>query len=295
MKPFTLEDEKMAEVFFSHSDYLRLANLLKEKLGRIPPLGIILGSGLNPVIEEMEVEASVSCREIPGFPVPTVQGHEGYIVAGKIEGFPVLVFQGRPHYYEGYSIQEVILPVKVFQVAGGKALIVTNAAGGLNPNFKAGDLMLITDHINLPGMAGIHPLRGPNDETIGPRFVDMVNAYDPQLRSIAQKAARKAGIELCEGIYVMVTGPSYETPAEVRFLRLIGADAVGMSTIPEVLAARHGGIRVLGISVISNVIPIHPGEKGPEHKEVLEVGRKVVPKLRALFRCLIPMIYETGV
>ncbi|MDW8101757.1 MAG: purine-nucleoside phosphorylase [Anaerolineae bacterium] len=285
----------MTEAFFSHSDYLRFAALFKEKLGWIPAVGIILGSGLNPVADEVEVEASALYSEIPGFPVPMVAGHEGRILVGRINGFPILVFQGRPHYYEGYSMQEVVLPIRVFQVSGGKVLIVTNAAGGLNPYFKPGDLMLITDHINIPGLAGIHPLRGPNEETIGPRFLDMVNAYDPQLRSLAQKAAKKAGIELHEGIYVMLTGPSYETPAEIRFLRLIGADAVGMSTVPEVIAARHGGMRVLGISGISNVIPIQPGEKGPDHQEVLEAGKKMVPKLQALLRHLIPMIYETGV
>ncbi len=285
----------MTEVFFSRSDYLRLAELLREKLGWIPAVGMILGSGLNLVVEEIKVEASTPYHEIPCFPIPTVEGHEGFILRGEINGFPVLVFQGRPHYYEGYSTHEVTLPVKVFQVAGGKVLIVTNAAGGLNPSLKPGDLMLIIDHINLPGIAGIHPLRGPNDETLGPRFVDMVNAYDPQLRSLAHKAAKKAGIELYEGIYAFVAGPSYETPAEVRFLRLIGADAVGMSTVPEVLAARHGGLRVLGISGISNAIPVQPGERGPDHKEVLEVGKSIVPKLRALLRHLIPMIYEMGV
>ncbi len=285
----------MVDSFFSSSDYLRLADLLKGKLGWIPPVGIILGSGLNPVAEEIEVEASVFHREIPGFPTPAVEGHEGRILRGNVNGFPVLAFLGRPHYYEGYSIQESVLPVRVFQMAGGKVLIVTNAAGGLNPSLKPGDLMLITDHINLPGMAGIHPLRGPHDDALGPRFVDMVNAYDPQLRSLAQRAAKKAGIELYEGIYAFVAGPSYETPAEVRFLRLIGADAVGMSTVPEVLAARHGGLKVLGISGISNAIPIQPGEKGPDHQEVLEAGKKIVPKLRALLRHLIPMIYETGV
>lgn len=285
----------MTEAFFSHSDYLRFAALFKEKLGWIPAVGIILGSGLSPVAEELEVEASAPYSEIPGFPVPMVAGHEGRILVGRINMFPVLVFQGRPHYYEGYSMQEIVLPIRVFQVSGGKVLIVTNAAGGLNPYFKPGDLMLITDHINIPGLAGIHPLRGPNEETIGPRFLDMVNAYDPQLRSLAQKAAKKAGIELHEGIYAMLAGPSYETPAEIRFLRLIGADAVGMSTVPEVIAARHGGMKVLGISGISNVIPIQPGEKGPDHQEVLEAGKKMAPKLRALLRHLIPMIYETGV
>jgi len=285
----------MAEVFFSRSDYQRIADFLKERLGWIPAVGIILGSGLNPVAEELEKEASVPYREIPGFPVPSVAGHEGLLSVGRISGSPVLVLQGRPHYYEGYSIQEVTLPVKVLQVAGVKVLIVTNAAGALNPSFKVGDLMLITDHINLPGMAGLNPLRGPNDESLGPRFVNMVNAYDPRLRSLAQKAAKKAGIELHEGIYILVAGPSYETPAEVRFLRLIGGDAVGMSTVPEVIAARHGGLKVLGISGISNVIPLQPGEKGPDHQEVLEAGKKIVPKLRALLRHLIPMIYEMGV
>jgi len=281
----------MAETFFTLTDYQVAAAFLKERIGSEPLIGLILGSGLNPLAEEIENPIAIPYDEVPGFPVTTVEGHIGRIISGQMSGSPILVMQGRAHYYEGYSIQQVVFPVKVMQLMGVKVLIITNAAGGLNPSFKAGDLMLIIDHINLPGMAGINPLRGPNDEALGPRFVDMVNAYDPELRNLAHKAAKKAGLELHEGVYVMVAGPNYETPAEVRLLRLIGADAVGMSTVPEVLAARHGGMKVLGISGISNIIPLHPADKGPNHEEVLEAGKLVLPRLKALLRVLIPMIY----
>jgi len=282
----------MTEVFFKRSDYQVAADFITARISFKPSIGLILGSGLNPLAQDVKNPISIPYDEIPGFPVTTVEGHVGKLIAGELNEVPVVIMQGRPHYYEGYSIQQVTFPVKTMQLMGVRTLIVTNAAGGLNPSFKAGDLMLITDHINLPGMAGLNPLRGPNDESLGPRFVDMLNAYDPKLRSLAHKAAKKAGIELWEGVYVMVAGPNYETSAEVRFLRLIGADAVGMSTVPEVLAARHGSMRVLGISGISNVIPLQPTDKGPDHEEVLEAGKLIVPRLRALLHNLLPMIEE---
>jgi purine-nucleoside phosphorylase len=191
-----------------------------------------------------------------------------------------MVMQGRVHFYEGYPIQQVVLPVRVMQVMGIKLLIVTNAAGGLAPEFRPGDLMLITDHINLMGMTGNNPLFGPNDPTLGTRFPDMSQAYDPELCRLAREVAREKDLPLQEGVYVGLSGPSFETPADIRFLRLIGADAVGMSTVPEVTVARHGGIRVLGISGISNVAvadPV-PGQEA-SHEEVLAAGRQIVPRL----------------
>jgi purine-nucleoside phosphorylase len=194
-----------------------------------------------------------------------------------------MIMQGRVHFYEGYPIQQIVFPVRVMQVMGIKTLIVTNAAGGINPAFHAGDLMLISDHINLIGMAGANPLFGPNDPTLGPRFPDMSQAYDPHLGNIAREVAREQQIPLQEGVYVSLSGPSFETPADIRFLRMIGADAVGMSTVPEVIVARHGGVQVLGVSGISNVAltePI-PGQEA-SHEEVLAAGQQIVPRLTAL-------------
>jgi purine-nucleoside phosphorylase len=207
----------------------------------------------------------------------------GRLVVGKLEGVSVAVMQGRVHFYEGYPIQQVVFPVRVLQVMGIETLIVTNAAGGLDPEFHAGELMLITDHLNIMGMGGSNPLFGPNDPTLGPRFPDMSQAYDPELRRIALKVAEEKDIPLHQGVYAGLAGPSFETPAEIRFLRLIGADAVGMSTVPEVTVARHGGIRVLGVSGISNVAiaEADPDQK-TSHEEVLSAGRLIVPRLTSL-------------
>jgi len=191
--------------------------------------------------------------------------------------------QGRVHYYEGYSIAQVALPVRVFQRLGIGTLVVTNAAGAVNPNYEPGDLMLITDHINMIGMAGLNPLRGPNLDELGPRFPDMSRAYDPALMDIARKVASDEQILLHEGVYISLSGPSFETPADLRFLRLIGADAVGMSTVPEVVVARHGGMRVLGISGISNKANLD-GQTITTHEEVLEAGKSLAPKLTTLIR-----------
>ncbi|HHS96860.1 MAG TPA: purine-nucleoside phosphorylase, partial [Chloroflexi bacterium] len=219
------------------------------------------------------------------FPQATVEGHAGRLVVGRLEGRVVMVMQGRAHYYEGYSMAQVTLPIRVMQVLGVGTLIVTNAAGGLNLDFRAGDVMVIRDHINLIGMAGQSPLRGPNLDRFGPRFPDMTRAYDPTLRALALDVARKAGIPAWEGVYVCLAGPNFETPADVRFLRMIGADAVGMSTVPEVIVARHGRMRVLGLSGISNVLS---GEDEPAaettHEEVLEAGRLLAPRLETIVR-----------
>lgn len=250
-----------------------------------PQVGLILGSGLNALADAVERADRIPYSDLPHFGVSTVQGHSGQLVLGELEGKPVMVMQGRLHHYEGYSLDQVTLPVRVMQLMGVQALIVTNAAGGLNPAFRPGDLMLISDHINLMGMAGHSPLRGPNDPTLGPRFPDMSEAYDRGLRELALRVAQEAGIQLHQGVYICLGGPSFETPADLRFLHMIGADAVGMSTVPEVTVARHGGLKVLGISGISNVAQVEPGAATETtHEEVLQAGQVIVPKLTTLLR-----------
>lgn len=223
---------------------------IKERLNQKPQLGIILGSGLGVFAEEIQNPVVVPYGEIPNFPVSTVEGHAGQFVIGTLQGVEVIAMQGRFHYYEGYSLDKVTFPVRVMKELGIEYLLVTNAAGGVNTSLQPGDLMLITDHIN---NAGANPLIGPNDSSVGVRFPDMSEAYDQELRSRALRVADRLGVALKEGVYVWNTGPSYETPAEIRAIRFLGGDAVGMSTVPEVIIARHAGIRVLGISCISNM------------------------------------------
>jgi purine-nucleoside phosphorylase len=261
----------------------RIADFVKSKSSYHPQVGIILGSGLGALASSVEAPTIIPYNEIPEWPVSTVIGHQGHLVLGKFENKEVIVMQGRVHYYEGYSIAQVALPVRVLQRVGIEILIVTNAAGAVNPKFTPGDLMLITDHINLIGMAGLNPLRGPNLDEIGPRFPDMSKAYDRAFMEISRKAAVEENIKLQEGVYVSLAGPSFETPADLRFLRIIGADAVGMSTVPEVITAHHGGTRVLGISGISNKANLD-GETITTHEEVLEAGEKLAPKLTTLIR-----------
>jgi purine-nucleoside phosphorylase len=269
--------------YYTRDEYEAAANYIRLNSRYQPQVGLILGSGLNPLAEAVEGADTIPYGEIPHFPEPTVEGHLGRLVLGRLEGAPIAVMQGRVHFYEGYTIQQVVFPVRVMQALGIKTLIVTNAAGGLNAAFRVGDLMLITDHINLAGMTGNNPLFGPNDPALGPRFPDMSQAYDPALRALAQEVAQQHNIRLHKGVYAGLSGPSFETPAEIRFLRLIGADAVGMSTVAEVTVACHGGVRVLGISGISNVAlaePV-PGQEA-SHEEVLAAGQQVVPRLTAL-------------
>lgn len=250
-----------------------------------PRVGMILGSGLSPLAEAVEGAVGISYADIPHFPPSGVAGHAGRLVLGQLEGCPVAVLQGRAHFYEGHSMGRITFPVRVLQRLGIEVLIVTNAAGGLNAAFQAGDVMLITDHINLVGMAGLNPLRGPNLDAFGPRFPDMSQAYDVQLQGLARDAAEDGQIALHAGVYICLAGPSYETTADLYFLRLIGADAVGMSTVPEVTVARHGGLRVLGLSGISNVLPAQ-GAPPVEttHEEVLEAGRRIVPRMEHIIR-----------
>jgi purine-nucleoside phosphorylase len=246
-----------------------------------PQIGMILGSGLGPLADAVNPADRVHSEEIPGWPQSTVEGHAGKLVFGELEGKSVFIMQGRAHFYEGYEMTQLGFPVRVMQRLGAEILIVTNAAGAVHPDFVPGDLMLITDHINLLGMAGVSALRGPNLDEFGPRFPDMSRAYDRDFMAIAREIAHEKDIPLREGIYICLAGPSFETPADLRFLRGIGVDAVGMSTVPEVTVARHGGMRVLGISGISNKANLD-GETITTHEEVLEAGQVIVPRLMAL-------------
>jgi purine-nucleoside phosphorylase len=257
---------------------------IRQRTQQQPEIGIVLGSGLGALSEAVEQADIIPYEDIPYFPVSSVLGHAGRMLIGRLEGRTVLVMQGRVHYYEGYSMGQVTFPIRLMQFLGIKMMIVTNAAGGLNTSFKAGDVMLITDQVNLIGMAGQNPLRGPNDESFGTRFPDMSEPYDEQLRSLALTVAAENKIDLKQGVYMCLAGPSFESPADIRFLRLIGADAVGMSTVPETIVARHGGLRVLGLSGISNALPPDGVKQETTHSEVLEAGRVLVPKMVAIIR-----------
>jgi len=250
-----------------------------------PATALILGSGLGPLADEIEAATIIPYQTIPYFPQSGIAGHAGQLVIGQLEGLSVLAMQGRTHFYEGQTMQLVTMPIRVMQVLGIERLIITNAAGGLNPNFKVGDLMLINDHINLTGLAGHNPLRGPNLDQFGNRFPSMVTPYDLDLQGVARRVAQQANIALQEGVYVNVAGPSYETPAEIRFLRTIGGDAVGMSTAPEVVVANHGGIRVLGFSGIANVAITAPtNEIKTTHEEVLQGIQQLTRQLTILVK-----------
>lgn len=269
--------------FYTITQIDEIVRYIRSRVEYRPRLAVILGSGLGEFARAVEGQVVIPYEAIPDWPISTVAGHKGSLVIGKMEGLEIMVMQGRVHYYEGYSMAQVTLPVRVFRQLGIDTLIVTNAAGAVNPEFEPGDLMLITDHLNLIGMAGLNPLRGPNLEELGPRFPDMSQAYDRQLGSLTREIAKEKGLALREGIYICLAGPSFETPADLRFLRMIGADAVGMSTVPEVTVARHAGMRVLGISGISNKANLD-GNTLTTHTEVLEAGKKIVPKLTLVIR-----------
>ncbi len=273
----------MNDEYITLSQIDETADVIRSKVAVRPHIGIILGSGLGGLADMVEDATILPYGELPHWPVSTVVGHQGRLVLGKLEGQQVVVMQGRAHYYEGYSMPRTGLPVRVMQRLGVKILIVTNAAGAINPNFEPGEVMLITDHLNLIGMGGLNPLRGPNLEEFGPRFPDMSQVYDRELSELTRQVAREKDIHLREGVYVSLAGPSFETPADLRFLQAIGADAVGMSTVPEAIVARHGGTRVLGISGISNKANLD-GDTITTHEEVLEAGQKIVPQLLALVR-----------
>lgn len=257
---------------------LEATEFIRAKISARPDIGLLVGTGLGASVESLEEVMSMDYGDIPHFPVSTVVSHQGRLLFGNMKGKPVLAMQGRFHYYEGYSVKEVTLPVRVMQLLGVKTLIVSNASGGINPLFSAGDIMVITDHINLTGS---NPLVGPNVEEWGPRFPDMMQVYDPKLIAIAENAGLENSIRLQKGVYVGLAGPSLETRAEIRFLKTIGADAVGLSTIPEVIAAVHGGMAILGLSVITNMnLPDNP--RPCRIDEVIATAEATAPRLKAI-------------
>jgi purine-nucleoside phosphorylase len=262
------------------------AATIKSETDRQPKIGLILGSGLGDLAESVHPADYINYSQIPHWPVSTIQGHKGRLVIGDLESKPVLIMQGRAHFYEGYPISFIGFPIRVMIRLGIKLLIVTNAAGGVNPAFEPGEVMLIKDHISLMAMGGNNPLRGPNIDEFGERFPDMSRAYDQELMRLARLSAQEKAIDLKEGVYVCLAGPSFETPADLRFLHTIGVDAVGMSTVPEVIVARHGGMRVLGLSGISNKANLD-GSTVTTHEEVLKAGKVLVPKLDAIIRGVI--------
>jgi xanthosine phosphorylase len=256
--------------------------------GRLPRVGLILGSGLAELANRVENPAEISYKDLPGYPMTTVEGHVGRLVIGDWAGARVACMQGRFHVYEGYDPVDLVLPIRALQAAGCDVLVLTCAAGSLRENMPPGSLMTLTDHIN---WSGISPLAGPNDDDIGPRFLDLNNAYDPQLRRLLQDAARDAGITLHEGVYIWCLGPNFETPAEIRAFRSLGADVVGMSTVPECLAARHCGMRVAAVSVITNLA----AGMQPElfHAETLAAGEQATPRLGRLIESFLGLLDKT--
>ena len=266
------------------------ASYVKSKYEDTPKIGLILGSGLGVLADEIENPVKIPYNEIPNFPVSTVEGHAGQLVIGTLKEAKVIAMQGRFHFYEGYSLDKVTAPVRVMKELGVETLIVTNAAGGINESFEAGDLMLITDHIN---NMWTNPLIGPNDANIGVRFPDMSESYNRKLRDMAKNIANELNIKLQEGVYVGNTGPSYETPAEVRALRTLGGDAVGMSTVPEVIIARHAGLNVLGISCISN-LAAGILDQPLSHGEVIETTDKVRVNFLKLVKSIVEKIQSSN-
>jgi purine-nucleoside phosphorylase len=270
-------------------DFTRAESAAKFMLAKTPlrpQVAVILGSGLGAFADQLENATRIPYKDIPGFPHSTAVGHAGQMVIGKACNIPVAVMQGRVHLYEGYSAAQVAFPIRVLGRVGIRSLVITNAAGGINPEYQQGALVVITDHLNLQGQ---NPLVGPNDERFGPRFPDMTEAYYKPYREIALAAATKLGKSIQQGVYAALLGPSYETPAEIRYLRTIGADLVGMSTVAEVIAARHMGIKVLGISCVTNMAA---GilDKPLNHDEVLETGRRVQGDLVAILQAVLPEI-----
>ncbi|HRY97495.1 MAG TPA: purine-nucleoside phosphorylase [Bacteroidales bacterium] len=251
---------------------------IRRKTSMTPRIGVILGTGLGDFVQEIVAEQSIHYAELPHFPVSTVAGHQGRLIFGHINQQPVVAMQGRFHFYEGYSMADVTFPIRVMKALGVEILILSNASGGVNPGFSVGDLMIITDHINL---MGTNPLLGPNDERLGPRFPDMSEAYDHDLVRLALGVAQEQGQEVRTGVYAAVTGPVYETPSEYRFIRVIGADAVGMSTVPETIVARHMGIKVFAISVITD-LGIEGRIEKITHEEVIRAARAAEPRLARL-------------
>ena len=259
------------------------ARAIRARTAEEPQIALVLGSGLGAFADEFESAVKIPYAEIPGFAISTVEGHSGNLVIGKVEQMPVVAMQGRVHFYEGYSMEEVTFPVRAFKLLGIKTLLLTNAAGGIDVELSQGALMVINDHLNL---MGVNPLRGPNDNRFGPRFPDLSEVYSRALQEIAVEEARSLGIEIRRGIYAALSGPSYETPAEIHMLRSFGADAIGMSTVPEAIVARQMGMDVLGISCITNMAA-GISETPINHAEVMETATRVTASFTQLLRNII--------
>ena len=260
--------------------------VIRSRISVEPRIAVVLGSGLGGFADDFEEPVSIPYEEIPGFMRSTAQGHAGRLVVGKVDSVPVLAMQGRVHYYEGYSLEEVTFPVRTFGLLGVKTLVLTNAAGGINVQLTQGALMVISDHLNL---MGVNPLRGPNDERFGPRFPDMSTVYSPELQELVVEEAKAINVEVRRGIYGGLSGPSYETPAEIHLLRNLGADAVGMSTVPEAIVARHMGLEVLGISCITNMAA-GISDEPINHEEVMATGDRVRETFTELLQRVISAI-----
>ena len=260
--------------------------IIRARINVEPRVAIVLGSGLGGFADDFEEAVSIPYEDIPGFKRSTAQGHAGRLVVGKVDSVPILAMQGRVHYYEGYSLEEVTFPVRTFALLGVKTLILTNAAGGINVQLQQGALMVLSDHLNL---MGVNPLVGPNDERFGPRFPDMSAVYSPELQELVVEEARAIGVEVRRGIYGGLSGPSYETPAEILMLRNLGADAVGMSTVPEAIVARHMGLEVLGISCITNMAA-GLSDEPINHEEVMATGDRVRGTFTELLRKVVSAI-----
>jgi purine-nucleoside phosphorylase len=260
--------------------------LVQSKTKVKPEVGIILGTGLGSLADGIKVESIVGYETIPHFPISTVESHAGRLLLGELKGKKVVAMQGRFHYYEGYTMQQVTFPIRVMKALGVRLLIISNACGGMNPQYQAGDLMVISDHINLQGA---NPLIGPNDDSLGPRFPDMYNCHDRELIELAERTALELGIKLQKGVYVSVAGPNLETAAEYRFLRFIGADVVGMSTVPEVIVARHQGTKVLGFSIVTD-LGLPDALKPMSLEEIIATANRSEPLLRKLIEAVVEKV-----
>jgi purine-nucleoside phosphorylase len=273
---------------YNRSDYEDAIRIIRERTDIIPEIGLVLGSGLGTLADTIENPVFIPYEDIPNWPLSTVHGHSGRLVIGILEGRKVVAQQGRAHFYEGYSMQQITFPIRVMGFLGINTVILTNAAGGVDRSYQVCDIMMLNDHINFPGLAGHNPLMGANDESIGPRFVGLAQAYDRSLRVKARELAKAHNLPMHEGVYAAVSGPAFETPAEIRMFQTIGANAVGMSTVHEVLVARHMGIRVMAFSGITNVaINQVDTEFETNHEEVLEAGKLLVPRLTTLLKALL--------
>ncbi len=265
--------------------FRRAADTVRERANLQPTIGLVLGSGLGGLADKLLNRTVVPYADIPGWPLSTVHGHQGNLVIGELEGRVVAAQQGRAHFYEGYSLAQVTFPIRVMKELGIGTVMLTNAAGGVNPAYQVGDLMLLEDHISIPGMVGANPLMGPNDDELGERFVGVAQAYDRRLRRRALEVARQHDIPLHSGVYFGLSGPSFETPAEIRMIRTLGGDTVGMSTVHEALVARHGGMRVMACSGVTNVaIDAVDTDLETNHLEVLEAAEIIVPRLTNILK-----------